>query len=295
MMRLLFSGDGFDSSAPEAAADALYLRVRNGEVAADGPTGAPAWQRRQALALDADDAFWVSLGQHGGVARFAAIEKGTQAQADPLLFRPACQTGFRSLFQLAKCAPGEQRLAARAVHLGAWLHRNRRCGLCGAATAFHTQHNKLQCTDPACGQAQFARVEPSIAALVVDGPRCLLARGPGFPKGYYAPLAGFVEPGETPEHTVAREVFEEVGLRVHDCRYVISQPWPFPASLMLGFIARVAPGQAIALSDELEEAIWMERDALRAIVAAPGAGQVLLPPSYLIGAALIGHWLDAHE
>lgn len=297
MTTLLFSGAGLHPGAVPAIAgenEPLYMRVVNAEVQA-GDDGAIAWQRRNALALQGDDAFWVALGDFDGIARFAAIDKGALKAAEPLMFRPARQAGFRSLFQLARCAPAEQRLAARAVHIGAWLHRQRHCSVCGSATHFLTQQNKLVCQEPGCAQAVFPRVDPSVAALVVAGSRCLLARQAAFPKGYFAPLAGFIEPGETPEHTVAREVFEEVGLAGCSSRYVTSQPWPFPGALMLGFIATVQQGQATVLSDELEEAMWIERNELRELVARPGAGKVLLPPANLIGAALIQHWLDEHE
>jgi NAD+ diphosphatase len=112
-----------------------------------------------------------------------------------------------------------------------------------------------------------------------------------FPKGYYAPLAGFVEAGETPEQAVAREVFEETGQMVQSSAYVAAQPWPFPGSLMLGFMAEVAPDQPILLSDEIEKTKWADREEVNDAIGKGHTGPLLLPPSGVIGRTLIDHWL----
>lgn len=127
--------------------------------------------------------------------------------------------------------------------------------------------------------------------LVTAGAKCLLARQATFPKSYYAPLAGFVEAGETPEHAVGREVFEETGQVVEKASYVAAQPWPFPGALMLGFIADVAEDRPILLSDEIEEAMWFDCADVSDAIAKPGAGALLLPPPGVIGRKLIEHWL----
>lgn len=112
-----------------------------------------------------------------------------------------------------------------------------------------------------------------------------------FPKGYYAPLAGFVEAGETPEHAVGREVLEETGQVVRQATYVAAQPWPFPGALMLGFIAHVADDQPILLSDEIEATVWADRAEIREAMGMPGVGTLLLPPPGVNGRVLIEHWI----
>jgi NAD+ diphosphatase len=127
--------------------------------------------------------------------------------------------------------------------------------------------------------------------LVVDeaGDRLMLGRQPSWPAGRYSALAGFVEPGESLEDAVAREVFEESGVEVRDARYVSSQPWPFPSSLMLGFEASWVRGEPVAADGELEEARWFTRAELEA--AAAGRGSMLLPPPLAIARRLVDGWL----
>ncbi len=124
--------------------------------------------------------------------------------------------------------------------------------------------------------------------LVVCDTRCLLVRQQAFPPRYVAPIAGFVEAGETPEQAVQREVLEEVGLVVGKVDYMCAQPWPFPASLMLGFIAWAGPGQQLVLSEELSAAEWIEREALADDSA---AAPWILPPPGVIGRSLVQAWL----
>lgn len=268
----------------------LYMLVSDGEVKVAPGSRSIAWCERQALAVRDADAYWVRLGELDGRERYAAVCIGEAGAAQAAAFRPARQAGFLSLFQLSRAAPAELQLATRAVHIGAWLHRSRFCGSCGAAANYQTGPGKRVCTNPACGHELFPRIEPAIITLVTDGAQCLLARQAAFPKGYYAPLAGFVEAGETPEQAVAREVCEEVGLTVASCAYAAAQPWPFPGALMLGFIARLAPGQPIRTSGEIEKAIWVGRAQARDALA--GGGALLLPPPGVIGRALIERWLS---
>ena len=270
----------------------LYMLVADGEVkAAQGPRPSIAWALRDALTVRDDEAFWVRLGCIAGRDHYAAIRIGTARAAEPAAFRPARQPGFASLFQLARSSPVEQQFAARALHMGAWLHRSRYCGTCGTESTFITDLNKRICRNEACGHEAYPRIEPAIITLVTSGSKCLLARQPSFPKGSYAPLAGFVEAGETPEQAVGREVFEETGQVVRKATYVAAQPWPFPASLMLGFMAEVAADSPFLLSDEIEEAIWVERAEVNAAFAQAGAGPLLLPPRGVIGRLLNEHWL----
>lgn len=270
----------------------LYMLVADGEVkAAPGQRPSIDWVERGELPLRDDEAFWVRLGCIAGREHYAAIRIGSARAAEASAFLPARQAGFASLFQFGRSAPVEQQFAARALHMGAWLHRSRHCGSCGAESAFITNLNKRVCTNEACGHEVFPRIEPAVIALVTAGSKCLLARNAMFPKGYYAPLAGFVEAGETPEHAVGREVLEETGQVVGQATYVAAQPWPYPGSLMLGFIAEVGADRPIILSDEIEEAIWVEQEDVSTAIVHRGAGPLLLPPPGVIGRTLIEHWL----
>jgi NADH pyrophosphatase NudC (nudix superfamily) len=271
---------------------ALYMFVADGEVkAVEGPAPSIAWFDRRELTVRDDEAFWVYLGCLAGRDRYAAVRIGNAGAAEAAAFRPARQTGFLSLFQLAHASSVELQYAARALHMGAWLHRSRYCGTCGNESAYITDLNKRVCTNEACRHETFPRIEPAIITLVITATKCLLARQAMFPKGYYAPIAGFVEAGETPEHAVSREVFEETRQVVQKATYVAAQPWPFPSSLMLGFIAHVAPDQPILKSDEIEETIWVDRSKVSDAIGKPGTGPLMLPPPGVIGRMLIEHWL----
>ena len=271
----------------------LYMLVADGEVkAVRGRPPSIEWFERSALTVRADEAFWVHLGSFAGRERYAAVQIGKPGAAEATAFRPARQSGFLSLFQLARASPVESQLALRAVHMGAWLHRSGYCGSCGHEAAYITELNKRVCTNAGgCGHATYPRIEPAIVALVIAGTRCLLARQASFPKAYYAPIAGFVEAGETPERAVSREVFEEIGQVVQTTTYIAAQPWPYPSSLMLGFIAHVAPDQPIHLSGEIEDAIWVDLATVSQAIEEPGSVPLLLPPPGVIGRMLIEHWL----
>jgi NAD+ diphosphatase len=178
-------------------------------------------------------------------------------------------------------------LLAQAVGILEWHERNRFSPLSGAATTIERAGWSQR--DPETGAELFPRTDPAVIMLVHDGgDRCVLGRQPVWPPGRYSILAGFVEPGESAEAAVAREVAEEVGLRVTDVRYVASQPWPFPQSLMLGFTARAEGDLTLRLDDdEIEEAQWFTRDQLRS-----GQGPRALPPPVSIARNIIDRWLD---
>jgi NAD+ diphosphatase len=144
---------------------------------------------------------------------------------------------------------------AEARALQHWQRRHRHCGACGARLQFQRAGWQGHC--PACGSEHYPRTDPAIIAAVSDGERLLLARQSRWPPRRYSVIAGYVEPGESLEQTVLREVFEETGLHVTATRYLASQPWPFPSALMLGFHATVAPG-ALKLGHELEDARWVD-------------------------------------
>jgi NAD+ diphosphatase len=183
-------------------------------------------------------------------------------------------------------------LLAYAKGMVYWRQRHRFCGDCGSPTKGAQGGHLRVCTNPACGQHHFPRTDPAIIVLVVSDGRCLLGRQATWQKGVYATIAGFVEPGESLEAAVAREVEEETGVRVEWACYHSSQPWPFPSSLMLGFTAQAA-SDVIHLNDgELEDARWFSREE---IVEAVGSGVMRLPLEVSISYRLVESWFDAGD
>jgi NAD+ diphosphatase len=155
------------------------------------------------------------------------------------------------------------RLAGRAFQLLEWDHNHRFCGRCGAETERRERENSRTC--PRCGLQHFPRLSPAVIVLIERGGRMLLARSPHFAPGVYSTIAGFVEPGESLEQAVAREVKEEVGVELEDIRYFGSQPWPFPNSLMIGFTSRAAGDELRIDGVEIEDARWFGPDDLPAL------------------------------
>jgi NAD+ diphosphatase len=178
----------------------------------------------------------------------------------------------------------EAGLLAYARAMVHWREHHRFCGRCASPTIAVQGGHVMQCS--ACGHQQFPRLDPAVIVLVTDGERALLGRQPAWPPGRYSTVAGFVEPGESLEDAVAREVREETGVVVDEVSYHSSQPWPFPSSLMLGFTAR-ARLTDIDLSDqELEDARWFTRAQL-------AAGEIALPTTHSISFRLIEDWYDS--
>jgi len=195
-------------------------------------------------------------------------------------------TELRELRPLAPLLPPDSAsLLAYARALGLWKARHRFCGTCGAPNLPARAGHVMRCSRAGCGSETFPRLDPAIIVLVTDpsGERALLGRQASWPAGRYSTIAGFVEPGESLEDAVVREVAEETGVQVSEVAYDSSQPWPFPSSLMLGFLA-VASTDAITLRDgELEDARWFTR-------ADVAAGHPALPPAGAISARLIDAW-----
>jgi NAD+ diphosphatase len=188
----------------------------------------------------------------------------------------------------ARLGADDAGLVAYATAMLNWHRRHGFCANCGAATAIGEAGHVRTC--PGCGAAHHPRTDPVVIMLVRDGAgRVLLGRQPTWPTGRYSALAGFVEPGESLEAAVAREVLEESGVAVDGVRYASSQPWPFPVSLMLGFYARHAGGEPIAADGELEDVRWFTRGEVVAAIA--GEGWLVLPPPVAIARRLIDGWL----
>lgn len=170
-----------------------------------------------------------------------------------------------------------------------WRARTRFCGVCGGTVAFDRAGFAGHCAQ--CGNDHYPRVDPAVIVAVGDGERLLLGRQSAWAPRRWSVLAGFVEPGESPERTVVREVHEETGVRVRACRYLGAQPWPFPGALMLGFEALAEPDEP-CVDEELEDARWFTREeigaALRRDAADPGG--IHLAPPISIARSLIERW-----
>jgi NAD+ diphosphatase len=173
---------------------------------------------------------------------------------------------------------------ARALHY--WQHRHAFCGVCGHPNRLESSGHRLVCSNEECGRQSFPRIDPAIIVLVTQGDACMLGRNVHWPPRRFSTLAGFVEPGESLEDAVVREVFEESGVRLQDIRYVSSQPWPFPASAMCGFYAEAAT-RDWRPSDELAEVRWFSVAQLEAAIA---ADEVRLSPPVSIAFRLLADW-----
>jgi NAD+ diphosphatase len=196
-------------------------------------------------------------------------------------------TRFEDLRMVASLLTAEDAgLLGYARGMISWRAGHRFCSTCGATTLAARGGHVLVCTNPSCRHEQFPRIDPAIIVLVSDGERALLGRQASWPVGRYSTIAGFVEPGESLEDAVAREVFEETGIEVDRIEYHSSQPWPFPSSLMLGFTAHALTTQIQRRDDELEDAQWFTRADL-------ASGKPLVPPNVSISFRLIEHWFDA--
>jgi NAD+ diphosphatase len=213
--------------------------------------------------------------------RCVLVEIGDEA---PLETPP--QASFEELRPLSPLLTGEEAgLLAYARALSIWRARQRYCGACGSPTVPQRAGHSMRCSREDCAQEFFPRLDPAIIVLVTDGERALLGRQATWPPGRYSTIAGFVEPGESLEDAVAREVMEETGVPVAGARYDSSQPWPFPASIMIGFRARARPGSPVRVNGELEDARWFSGEEIR-------AGAAGLPPVHSISRRLIGTWMD---
>ena len=229
----------------------------------------------------------VLLGQMDGRVVFAL---GLREEDDAPPAELAGRGEFHSLRRAgALLAQREGALLAYAKAMVHWHRHHSYCGTCGSPTESVEGGHLRVCTHPDCGQHHFPRTDPAIIVLVTSGGRCLLGRQPWWTAGMYATIAGFVEPGESLEAAVAREVMEETGVPVQEVIYQSSQPWPFPRSIMLGFRA-VAAGEEITLGDgELEDARWFSRQE---IVRGLGDGWLRLPSAVSISYRLIEDWFD---
>ncbi len=195
---------------------------------------------------------------------------------------------FKDLRFLGTVLPADEaNLVAHARALAIWHDTTLYCPRCGSTSQPEAGGNTRRCSNAECARELFPRTDPAIIVLVANGDRCILGRQASWPEGRYSTIAGFVEPGESLEDAVRREVYEETNIRVGGMRYHSSQPWPFPSSLMLGFVAE-ATSDEISLNDgELEDARWFTRDELK-------SGEVGLPFRISIARRLVDHFINGN-
>ncbi len=268
-------------------------------------------QLPQAMFLSSDyampDGQEVFLGQHANVAYFAADVSGLdQAQSDALSEHAVTRSGemhrchFADLRTTGPTLSAEDgSLLAYARGLIFWNSNTRFCVRCGNALTSSNGGHVRRCSNQSCGYLAFPRTDPAVIMLVThtpdDGspPRCLLGRSPGWPEGVFSTLAGFVEPGESLEAAVQREVLEEASIKTRDVRYIASQPWPFPRSIMLGFEAHAITTEITCDPVELADAQWFTREQMLSFGSwgddTPG---YKLPRKDSIARFLIDRWMS---
>ncbi len=287
---IAFSGspiDRADHIRADEAALASHMNWRARVLLMDGllpvldDRGGLSWGT---LANVAPDAELVFLGLLDGKAHFAPVPR--EGAEGPAYAMPAAWQVMQVL------SPDDLAIYGGARSLVDWHARHRFCARCGSATKPAKGGWQRHCDN--CGADHFPRTDPVTIMLVEHEDRLLLGRQPRFPPRMYSALAGFVEPGETIAEAVAREVWEEAGLRVRDVRYIASQPWPFPSQLMIGCAAVTDDPTLTIDTTELEDARWFTRAELQAARAEGEAGTDLLyfPRPFAIAHHLVCWWLD---
>lgn len=269
--------------------DTLHV-VISGETAVllNRPEGATALMPAVRLAGETviERTFLGRLDGKAVVGSLLEAARGQELKDDPTLL----VTDLRSIAIERPLPPGEIGMLAQAKSLLHWHLRHRHCANCGAPTSAGQAGQRRDCA--ACGAQHFPRTDPVTIMLVARGDQCLLGRSPRFVAGSYSCLAGFVSPGETLEEAVRREVKEEAGIRTGHVRYMFSQPWPFPSSLMIGCLAEGLEDRLTIDFEELEDARWFSRAETEAMLERRHEGGLITPPKMAIAHHLIRAWVD---
>ena len=197
--------------------------------------------------------------------------------------------------QAPERAPEQASVLAAGKSLLDWHNRHGFCAECGHKTKLVRAGHQRRCTSDDCKAEHFPRTDPVVIMLVLYDDKCLLGRSPHFTEGSFSALAGFLEQGETIEEAVAREVMEEVGLEVGNVKYVVSQPWPFPSSLMIGCFAEAKGTNFIIDENELEEARWFSKDEIELGFEKKDGLDFSLPPSIAVAHNLLQNWLQSDK
>ena len=230
----------------------------------------------------------VLLGMDGDVAHFAVDVSAIEDPVEAFGLKDAA--AFEDLRAIAgQLTPGETGIAAQARSLVDWHARHPFCAVCGGKTVVEMAGAHRRCIE--CAAEHFPRTDPVAIAVIVRGDRCLLGRSPGWPAAMFSALAGFIEQGETLEEAVRREIYEESRIRVGEVRYLTSQPWPFPSSLMIGCIGEATTEEIEIDAAEIEEARWFHRDEVREALAGE-TSKLIVPPPFAVAHHLIRTWVE---
>ncbi|WP_439815736.1 NAD(+) diphosphatase [Zavarzinia sp. CC-PAN008] len=301
-LEIAFAGNPLDrASTTRDKPEKLVALLKDGEilpvwktqpVAMAAPRKGLCWVTLDAVQhVVAKGATLVFLGTARGVGHFALDISGEPNPAnDGPLAGLVEAVDMRAL--VPRLTPDEVAIAGQAKAMVDWHARHQFCAVCGTRTELRQGGYMRHC--PQCQAAHFPRTDPVVIMLATRGDKCLLGRQKPWPAGMFSALAGFMEPGESIEEAVRREVKEEAGIEVGAVRYIATQPWPFPSSLMIGCLAE-ATSEAIERDDqELEEARWFDRDTVvRALAGDRNAG-LGVPPAMAIAHQLLRAWIEGH-
>ncbi len=269
-----------------ADASAVIIPFWRGDpLIVDGRAGWLSAAARSAFSPGAEIVFLGRDPERSGAAHFAIDAGGAIAEAAPF-----AEIGrYTSLREMAGAlGPEELAILGQARWLLDWHRRHRFCAACGEPTASADGGAKRRCSD--CATEHFPRSDPVAIVLAIHDDACLLGRAPHFPAPFFSALAGYVEACETPEECAVRELKEEAGVELFDVRYQFSQPWPFPSSMMMGFIAQAASRTLILDQKEIIDAKWVPRAEINSLLGGAAREDLRLPPRFTIARQLIERW-----
>ncbi len=295
-IQTFFSGNPLDRAdhlrkLPETMNDMLHqsdariMVLLEGQILSD-PVGAIKWlSQRQCAFLPLDTTIF--LGLDDGAPRYAASLTGEESDFDGL-FPDAKFRDARALAMKIGTAHPELGIVAQAKSMLSWHETHKFCAKCGAASELSKAGYERSC--PNCGASHFPRTDPVVIMLATNGDKALVGRGPQLPPGFFSALAGFMEPGETIEEAVARELMEEAGIKVSNVRIIANQPWPWPSSLMIGCTAEAESMELTLDETEIDDARWVTKDQIEAAMRGE-TPDFFVPPPLAIAHDLLRHWI----
>lgn len=266
--------------------DSKMMVLLNGNILSD-PVGGISWlSPRQCAYLPVDTEIF--LGLDDGAPRYAASLTGDEAEFDGM-FPDAKFRDARALAMKAGSAHPDLGIIAQAKSMLSWHETHKFCAKCGSASDLVKSGYERKC--PNCGASHFPRTDPVVIMLATYGDEALVGRGPQLPPGFYSALAGFMEPGETIEEAVARELMEEAGIHVSNVRIIANQPWPWPSSLMIGCTAEANSKDLTLDETEIDDARWVTKEQMIAAIRGE-TPDFFVPPPLAIAHDLLKHWLS---